>query len=634
MGPIQGLLTSRAWPGLDAPFLLGLLAFPGAGAAQDPPPPEVPLPEVQLPDEDEVPDEEEVVLRLPRAGTGLPVGWTTGVWVWDRDELQNARVLTLAELLDKVPGVVLLRGGDYGQPTGVTAFGMGPGSIRIFRDGMEMPPLDGGVVDLSRVGMAALEEVRVERRPGELQVHLRSLELSDPRPYTLLEVGTGDLNTNLFRGTFGHPRVVGGHFTIALDRVDTQGPLRAEPGASFGAVLGYTRFIGDRGGVTWDLRRMTSRRPAELWPPRNVDRTDWALGGRYQLAEGLVARAFFQRSSLALESSVEPGDPGFALVNQESRRHAGVELALHRDGFWARGGLRDNGGPGWPGSSQFASGGVHFPVLGGIGLGAERESWTEESNVRVHGRVWTRPLLGLSLFAEVDDGRRGVPRFIPPRIPEVPNGENGENGDPPEEPPPLPPVSFVDRTGIRAGGEFTREGLRLGVAVLRVQADALHPTGLPLDRGAPAVAGGERDGFELSGRIPLSPILDGLALEGAAQFWDDTGEWAYLPRHNHDARVSYHNVFLENRNLEVWADVGVRGRDGMTVFQGEAFGDDGLASVRSYQSWFARLQVRVATARIFIDWENFTIRDGNMDFPGRTLFSTRTLFGVRWTMWN
>jgi hypothetical protein len=641
MGPIQGFLTGDARAPVGRALLfLGLFVLPGAGAGQDPPPPEIPLPEVEVPDDEEaqeLEENEEVVLRLPRAGTGLPTGWETGVWVWDREALQNARALTLAELLYNLPGMVLLRGGDYGQPTGITAFGLGPGSVRIFRDGTELPPLDGGVVDLSRVGMAALDEVRVERRPGELQIHLRSLELLDPRPYTLLEVGTGDLNTNLFRGTFGHPRMAGGHFIIALDRVDTQGPFRAEPGASFGATLGYTTFIGDRASVTWDLRRMTSRRPAELWPPRNVDRTDWALRGRYRLAEGLVAQAFFQRSSLALESEVEPGDPAFALVNQDSRRQAGVELALKREAFWARAGLRDNEGPGWPGSSQFASGGFHLPVVGGVGLGAEREAWTEESNVRVHGRVWTRPLLGISLFAEVDDGRRGVPRFIPPRIPEVPNGENGDNGDngdPPEEPPPLAPISFVDRTGIRAGAEFRREGLRLGGALLRVEADVLHPTGLPLDRGAPPVPGGRREGFEVSGRIPLTPILEGLALEGAAQFWDNAGEWAYLPQHNHDARVSYHNVFLESRNLELWADLGARGRDGMTVFLGEASEGPGLATVPSYQSWFARIQVRVASARIFIDWENFTVRDGNMDFPERNLLSTRTLFGVRWTMWN
>jgi hypothetical protein len=644
MGPIQGFLTGggRAPVG-RALLLLGLFVLPGAGAGQDPPPPEIPLPEVQVPDDeeprepDEEEEEEEVVLRVPRAGTGLPAGWETGVWVWDREALQNARALTLAELLYSLPGAVFLRGGDYGQPTGITAFGFGPGSIRIFRDGTELPPLDGGVVDLSRVGMAGLDEVRVERRSGELQVHLRSLELLDPRPYTLLEVGTGDLNTNLFRGTFGHPRVAGGHFMIALDRVDTQGPLRAEPGVSFGATLGYTTFIGDRASLTWDLRRMTSRRPPELWSPRNVDRTDWALRGRYRLADGVVASAFFQRSSLGLESELEPGDPAFALVNQESRRQAGVELALNRDWIWARTGLRDNGGPGWPESSQFAEGGIHAPTVGGVTVSAEREAWTEESNVRVHGRVWTRPLLGISLFAEVDEGRRGVPRFIPPGIPPAPNGENGENGengDPPEEPPPLPPVSFVDRSGIRAGAQFRREGLRLGGALLRVEAGALHPTGLPLDRGATPVPGGRREGFEVSARIPLTLLLEGLALEGAAQFWDGDGEWVYLPLHNHDARVSYQKVFLESRNLEVWADVGVRGRDGMTVFVGEASEEPGMASVPSYQSWFARVQVRVAAARIFIDWENFTIRDGNMDFPERNLLSSRTLFGVRWTMWN
>ena len=30
------------------------------------------------------------------------------------------------------------------------------------------------------------------------------------RPYSLIEAGTGDLNTNVLRGTFSHPRALGG----------------------------------------------------------------------------------------------------------------------------------------------------------------------------------------------------------------------------------------------------------------------------------------------------------------------------------------------------------------------------------------------------------------------------------------
>jgi hypothetical protein len=52
------------------------------------------------------------------------------------------------------------------------------------------------------------------------------------------------------------------------------------------------------------------------------------------------------------------------------------------------------------------------------------------------------------------------------------------------------------------------------------------------------------------------------------------------------------------------------------------------------QSWFARVQVRVVTVRVFIQWENFTFRDENADLPGRVQPQTRVMYGVRWTMWN
>ncbi len=53
-----------------------------------------------------------------------------------------------------------------------------------------------------------------------------------------------------------------------------------------------------------------------------------------------------------------------------------------------------------------------------------------------------------------------------------------------------------------------------------------------------------------------------------------------------------------------------------------------------YQSWFVRLQIRIVTVRAFIMWENFTLRQRNQDFPDRILPATRSLYGVRWTLWN
>jgi hypothetical protein len=81
----------------------------------------------------------------------------------------------------------------------------------------------------------------------------------------------------------------------------------------------------------------------------------------------------------------------------------------------------------------------------------------------------------------------------------------------------------------------------------------------------------------------------------------------------------------------VWGSVGVEGRDPMIVPLADG---DLPATVPFYQSWKAFVQVRVLTVRLFVAWENFTVRRANQDFPGRVLPIFRAHYGVRWTLWN
>ncbi len=592
---------------------------------------------------DTIPEEEgaeaegdSVVIRnLPQVARPVPPGWETGVWEWDREGLLSTRAITLAELLEKVPGVLAIRGGDYGTPTAVTATGLGPGRIRVFLDGAEMAPLDGGVLDLSRIGLVGLGRVRVIRRPGELRVELQGLEVSDPRPMSLLEVGTGDLQTNLFRGTFLHPAALGGNVIVALDRVDTDGPLREETGASFGAHLRHTILHGDRGGVAWEFRRMTSSRPEDVYAPEDVVRTDWNLRGRWELGGGATADAFYHHSSLGVNEDLDGGEEvPDTLVTADSRSQVGLRAQVDRGAWWAEGELRRQGGPGWPEWAQTLRAGGLLAGWGGASAEVERQSWDERSGVTAHGRFWTAPVFGISLYGEAETGSRAVPGFVPPPIPDPdedePGGDEGEPvGDDDE---PTGGARFTQVDGFRVGAEFRRGDLLLGVAALQVDADSLHPMGLPFDRDGVSTAGGRRSGVEVAGHLPLSPVLDGLSLQGEAQFWDEGLEWRYTPRRTYQARVQYHNVFLETRNLELWSEVGVQGRDGMPVPL--MADDEGLSRVPFSQSWYARVQVRVVSVRVFVHWENFTFRDDNQDLPGRVLPQTRAMYGIRWTLWN
>jgi hypothetical protein len=117
--------------------------------------------------------------------------------------------------------------------------------------------------------------------------------------------------------------------------------------------------------------------------------------------------------------------------------------------------------------------------------------------------------------------------------------------------------------------------------------------------------------------------------------------WRYLPTQNYQASLSFHDTFYPTGNLEIWFDLGVSGREAMTVPFLESV-EGGVeeetryvpTQVPFYQSWFARIQVKVVMVRVFFMWENITVRQRNQDFPGRILPYSRSLYGVRWTMWN
>lgn len=590
----------------------------------------VPEPEIE-------PGDSIIPRNLPLVPRPVPPGWNTGIWEWDREEIQASRAITLAELLEQVPGVLGIRGGDYGNPVAVMGQGLGPGRVRIFADGVELAPLDGGVVDLTRVGLVGLDRVRVERRPGEIRIELLGMQMTDPRAYTLLEVGTGDLQTNLFRGTFAHPDALGGNVLLALDRMDTDGPFRQEPGAAYGVHLRHTLIRNDDGGLAWSLRRMTSRPTEEFYSPGHVNRTDWNVRGRYRLWGDLVADGFYHQGSLAAGGDASEAD---TLITDESRTQVGLRLAMDRGAWWAEAEARRQGGDGWPGGVQGLQGGASLPGILGASAGVERQSWGEQDGVNVHGRVWSSPVLGVSLFVEGESGRKAVPGYVAPRVPlDIENGDEtvDENSDDEEEPvEPRVAPRFQALTGLRVGAEFQRDEFFLGAAVLSVDPDSLHPTGLPFDRRGASVAGGPRQGIEVAGRFPLSPILEGLYLQGDAQLWDEAPEWRYDPNRSWDVGLRYHNVFFESRNLEVWTDVGTRGRGRMSVPTPpevpEAEGT--LVQVPVNQSYYARVQVRIVSANLFVHWDNFTFRDNNQDVLGRVLPQTRIVYGVRWTLWN
>ncbi len=574
---------------------------------------------------------------LPELPRPLPAGWNTAVWEWGFEDLVGERALNLAELLTEIPTDVPLRGGDYGQPMMISSMAGGGGRVRVFLDGFELAPLEGGVVDLGRISLSGVGRVRVERDASGLTVDLTTQEIEDPRPYTFLEVGTGDLQTNILRGVFSHPNVLKGALSVGLDRVITEGPKRAEAGSNSGAWLRYALLKRDRGGLVLEYRAGAADRGG-IYEPSHARRSDMHGRLRWKLADGLVADAFVGRSSLS-----PVGDENEAPVPTLPRSQAGLQLAYRSSHFWAHGVGRKQWGDAWPSWTVGLRAGLGHGAVGHAEAAWDRESWEDDQGSTLRVRAWTRSLFGFSVFGEWENSTRGVP--APVFEPEKPEEPPDSLEDPPEEPEPEEPlepvVRFTEREATRLGAQFAWRGFHLGGAWLRLEADSLVPFGLPPDADGLVLPGGTAEGLEVTARLPLYPR--GLALEGSYVRWETDSPWRYLPEEQWDGRLSFHRAFLQTGNLEVWSDVGVKGREVMAMpfadpdwvpEDPENPGVPDLQFAPWYQSWYFRLQIRVVTVRLFIVWDNIVLKDDNQDFPGRVLPSTRTLYGVRWTLWN
>ena len=649
---------------------------------------------------------------LPGLTVGTPGGPESGVTVWGADDLLGSAALTLLELLAKEPDLLPFRYGDYGSPEAVLGAGMSGGRVRLFVDGFEEIPLAAAVPDLSRVALAGIREVRAERGGGELRIHLTSMEPEDSRPLSRVEAGTGDLNTNLFRGTFLHPRALGGTLGLSIEREDSEGRGGGEPGSRQSIWFRYALHRGDDRSLSFDLRQSTNEGVLDSIPP-SVGRSSWVVRGRARLTSTLVAEAYtgsttvssdadgltpvdlstgqhgarlsWERGFGAAARRMAPDSPGLvppaavtapldstgaelpidtvpatpadtvpvtpvdtlpatpadtAVVQSEPVAPLPVEslgdsVALPEGWsgrLWSRLEGRLFTGTDLPSRRLDFEAGADVEGLGGFAVEVRQDAWSDplgESSTSVQGvRAWSAPLYGLSLFGGWDSGVRGS-RILSPRV-AIPEPDTTEVEAPVDT---FPRFHLADRTALRAGARLQLGPLDVRGTWHRVETDSVLPLGLLGARRGVAVAGDEVTGFEVAGRLALPVTFEGLSLVGSLLQWDTEG--LYRPGRRYTGGLDFHNVYKAG-NLELWSSLLVEGRDSMLLPQTDPLGgaDPGFIRVPFHQSWDFWVQVRVLTVRIFVRSENVTIRGQNQDFPGRLLPQTRTVYGVRWTLWN
>lgn len=563
--------------------------------------------------------------NLPSLAGSRAVGMGPGAWAWGHDAIMASGATNLAELVATVPGIVTLQGGDYGTPLAVSAFGVGGGRVRVIRDGVEVLPLSGGVTNLADIGLAGIQNVRLERQPDELVIRMRSFQYRDARPYSLVEAGTGDFDTNYLRGVFDSPRALGGSVALALERVDTRGPRGAEPGSNTGSWFRYELHRGDAAGLALDVRSMKSTTQVTDYAA-STSRTDWTIRGSARLFEGATAQAYWGHSTHKVNDSRAAYITEGGTVSQ-----MGVGASWERQGFFANAQWRHFGGGGLPKTRVDLTAGGHNQRAGGFSAELSREGWPGTAATAERVQAWSAPVRGVfTFFGSWGSGRYGG-RTGP--LEDVVPKDSAAAAQAAAALANEPLFHITRRTTTRLGVQVSWRGLRLSGAWLALKADSLLPLGLEMDYGTPPLPGGRRTGWEAAAVLPV-PLLQGLEIEGSYQQWDSA--WSYMPKHIYDGAVVYHNTFLPTGDLELWTTVGVRGHDPMAVRVQTTTqaGDAVLATVPFYQSWYLHLQVRVVTVRAFIDWENFSLRPNLQDFPGRVLPITRTSYGIRWNLWN
>jgi hypothetical protein len=552
-------------------------------------------------------------------------GFATAVWVWGPEELARFHGLTLVDILERVPGLVITREGSFGRPVGVSAFAAGGGRLRVFVDGWELPALAAGTFDPQRIPLVDVEAVRVVRTMAETRLEIRTFRLPDERPYALVEGADGDFGTRVLRGMFMRPLGARGMIHVGLDLAESDGFQRRErfAGNTLFARLGYA-FSTDA-GIRADVRRTgytaRSDRAGVPFPAEETDRVETLLRGRARVAGPLWVDAAFGASR------VEPLEQD--TVSVAARATQGMLRAVLALPYGSLGGgvrLFRAGGQG-----GFAADGTELSARAELSPSPSLTAWGEAratrwagvSGAELEGGARLGLAGGLSVFGSVAAGRRGV-LFQNDTIAVL--RAMADPGNPEATVEVLVstfPAQPSTLGGLRAGADWNTRGIRAGAAYVLHDAETLVPYGLGFDRGLEPYPGGRVGGVEAHLSVPL--LVPQLRLEGWYADFFATPARPYLPARLGRGALEYHGVFREG-NLEPTIRLEAVGRGTVRAFDPVTFEE---AETQAYVLFNFYLQIRILDVRAFYRFDNL-LNQRPADVPGLALPGGRGMFGVRW----
>jgi hypothetical protein len=280
------------------------------------------------------------------------------VRVWTRDSIDWSGAETLGDLLLRVPGLFVVRGGWIGRPELPNYLGRGPAAVEYFLDGLPWEPLgpDSTAADLATIGLSFLERVEVERAPGALRVHLFTRRHDVSAPLSRIAIASGDRDFARYEGLLTRRGKGGLGFAVGAEVFDVPDPGQPA-GYEHAQYWGQVSWVPrpDRGVVLQvvgaDPRRDGLLSGADtVTRPLDGSRRDYQL--RAFLTRGAAPRAtridlLLGRSTWSDDTVDQRRDQGGISVEHRSPRLSLGGSALLRSGWttadvrgragWARG---------------------------------------------------------------------------------------------------------------------------------------------------------------------------------------------------------------------------------------------------------------------------------------------------------
>ena len=250
----------------------------------------------QRPDTATVPDSlapDSFVAQLPQLGSPPGPVPKAGRIVFGHDQLWFSGAVTLGELLQRIPGVFLVRAGWFARPEIVEYAGQGASSVEVYWDGFALDPLgqDSTGLDLSEINLGLVQRVEVEILPSVLRVYLYSDEQTVRKPRTETSFSTGDASTNSYRIRYLNRWKSGTGMDLGVNFLGGSGVANS-PGRSSDLTLWAkgSWIPSDRYGVQYQVISLSLDRDSvqlhsdsplfsSAVPGRQVHRTDMFLRG-------------------------------------------------------------------------------------------------------------------------------------------------------------------------------------------------------------------------------------------------------------------------------------------------------------------------------------------------------------------